>query len=154
MVESSTPCRPWASLCTYCNILPYAKWYAHRRHDSSAADHKRPKSASTALTWGSRLHSAYWCISLNKPVFTSPLLALEFFPAAAAAKSLQSCPALRPHRRQPTRLCHPWDSPGKNTGVGCHFLLQCMKVKRAPSPGILSYKKPTNLTWWVIPGAC
>ena len=36
---------------------------------------------------------------------------------AAAAKS------------QPTRLPHPWDSPGKNTGVGCHFLLQCMKVK-------------------------
>ena len=34
-----------------------------------------------------------------------------------------------PHRRQPTRLPHPWDSPGKNTGVGCHFLLQCMKVK-------------------------
>ena len=35
-----------------------------------------------------------------------------------------------PHRRQPTRLPHPWDSPGKNPGVGCHFLLQCMKVKR------------------------
>ena len=34
-----------------------------------------------------------------------------------------------PHRRQPPRLPHPWDSPGKNTGVGCHFLLQCMKVK-------------------------
>ena len=34
-----------------------------------------------------------------------------------------------PHRRQPTRLSRPWDSPGKNTGVGCHFLLQCMKVK-------------------------
>ena len=33
------------------------------------------------------------------------------------------------HRRQPTRLPHPWDSPGKNTGVGCHFLLQYMKVK-------------------------
>ena len=33
------------------------------------------------------------------------------------------------HRRQPTRLPRPWDSPGKNTGVGCHFLLQCMKVK-------------------------
>ena len=47
---------------------------------------------------------------------------------------LQSCPtlrgpidgSLRPHRRQ---LPRPWDSPGKNTGVGCHFLLQCMKVK-------------------------
>ena len=33
------------------------------------------------------------------------------------------------HGRQPTRLPHPWDSPSKNTGVGCHFLLQCMKVK-------------------------
>ena len=32
--------------------------------------------------------------------------------------------SVRPHRRQPTRLCCPWDSPGKNTGVGCHFLLQ------------------------------
>ena len=36
---------------------------------------------------------------------------------------------MRPHRRQPTRLPHSWDSPGKNTGVGCHFLLQCIKVK-------------------------
>ena len=34
-----------------------------------------------------------------------------------------------PHRQQPTRLPRPWDSPGKNTGGGCHFLLQCMKVK-------------------------
>ena len=37
--------------------------------------------------------------------------------------------SVRPHRRQPTRLLCPWDFPGKNTGVGCHFLLQCMKVK-------------------------
>ena len=37
--------------------------------------------------------------------------------------------SVRPHRRQPTRLPHPWDSPGKNTGVGCHFLLQCINVK-------------------------
>ena len=37
--------------------------------------------------------------------------------------------SMRPHRRQPTRLRGPWDPPGKNTGVGCHFLLQCMKVK-------------------------
>ena len=48
---------------------------------------------------------------------------------AAAAKLLQSCPTVRPHRRQPTRLPCPWDSPGKNTGVGCYFLPQCMKVK-------------------------
>ena len=37
--------------------------------------------------------------------------------------------SVRPHRQQPTRLCSPWDSPSKNTGVGCYFLLQCMKVK-------------------------
>ena len=37
--------------------------------------------------------------------------------------------SVRPHGRQPTRLPRPWDPPGKNTGVGCHFLLQCMKVK-------------------------
>ena len=47
----------------------------------------------------------------------------------AAAKSLVVSDSVRPHRRQPTRLPHPWDFPGKNTGVGCHFLLQCMKVK-------------------------
>ena len=37
--------------------------------------------------------------------------------------------SVQPHRWQPTRLCRPWDSPGKNTGVGCPFLLQCLKVK-------------------------
>ena len=37
--------------------------------------------------------------------------------------------SVRPHRQQPTRLPRPWDSPGKNTGVGCHVLLQCMRVK-------------------------
>ena len=37
--------------------------------------------------------------------------------------------SVRPHRWQPTRLPHPWDSPGKNTGVGCHFLLQSMQVE-------------------------
>ena len=37
--------------------------------------------------------------------------------------------SVQPHKRQPTRLPRPWDSPGKNTGVGCHFLLQCMKME-------------------------
>ena len=52
--------------------------------------------------------------------------------AAAAVKLLLSCPTLCDPidwTMQPTRLCHPWDSPGKNTGVGYHFLLQYMKVK-------------------------
>ena len=48
--------------------------------------------------------------------------------AAAAAKSHQSYPTVRPHRRQPNRLLCPWDSPGKNTGVGCHCLLRLRSV--------------------------
>ena len=50
--------------------------------------------------------------------------------------------SVQPQRQQPTRLPHPWDSPGKNPGVGCHCLLQCMKVKSksevaqsCPTPG-------------------
>ena len=57
--------------------------------------------------------------------------------------------SVRPHRRQPTRLPRPWDSPGKNTGVGCHFLLQCMKVKSesevAQSCPTLSYPMDCSL---------
>ena len=51
--------------------------------------------------------------------------------------------SVQPHRRQPTRLPHPWDSPGKNTGVGCHFLLQCMKVKSE-----VAQSCPTLATPW------
>ena len=52
--------------------------------------------------------------------------------AAAAAKSLQFVSdSVQPHRQQPTRLPRSWDSPDKNTGVGCHFLLQCVKVTSA-----------------------
>ena len=56
--------------------------------------------------------------------------------------------SVRPHRRQPTRLRRPWDSPGKNTGVGCHFLLQCMKVK---SESEVVQSCPTLSTPWTAP---
>ena len=49
--------------------------------------------------------------------------------AAAAASRFSRVLLCATHRWQSTRLPHLWDSPGKNTGVGCHFLLQCMKVK-------------------------
>ena len=51
--------------------------------------------------------------------------------------------SVRPHRRQPTRLPRLWDSPGKNTGVGCHFLLQCMKVK-SESEAVQSCLTPSD----------
>ena len=59
-------------------------------------------------------------------------MVLQSYPKNKTAKSLQSCLTLcNPvdWTMQPTRLPRPWDSPGKNTGVGCHFLLQCMKGK-------------------------
>ena len=56
-------------------------------------------------------------------------IAFSYLGAAAAAKSHQSCPTLCDPIDGSPPGSHPWDSPGNNTGVGCHFLLQCMKVK-------------------------
>ena len=68
--------------------------------------------------------------------------------------------SVRPHRRQPTRLPRPWDSPGKNTGVGYHFLLQRMKVKSesevaesCPNSSRPHGLRPTRLLHpWDFPG--
>ena len=61
--------------------------------------------------------------------------------------------SVRPHRRKPTRLPRPWDSPGKNTGVGCHFLLQRMKVKseREVGQSCLTLRDPMDCS---LPGSC
>ena len=81
-----------------------------------------------------KTHQNLW--EATKTMLRRKFTALNSYKAAAAAKSLQSCPTLwqptdgTAHRWQPIRLPHPWDSPGKNTGVGCHCLLQCMKVKK------------------------
>ena len=66
-------------------------------------------------------HLAYSCLPILSQVFPFTCCCCEVTSVVSDS--------VRPHRRQPTRLCRPWDSPGKNTGVGCHFLLQCMKVK-------------------------
>ena len=64
---------------------------------------------------------------------------------AAAAKLLQHMSdSVRPHRQLPTRLPRPWDSPGKNTGVGYYFLLQRMKVK-------VKVKSPSHVRLLAIP---
>ena len=66
-------------------------------------------------------------ISLPSLLFFSPTLLLLLL--LLLLSRFSRVRSVRPHRRQPTRLPCLWDSPGKNTGVGCHFLLQCMKVK-------------------------
>ena len=55
--------------------------------------------------------------------------------------------SVRPHRWQPIRLPRPWDSPGKNTGVGCHFLLQCMQVKVKVKVKSLSHVRLLATSW-------
>ena len=60
--------------------------------------------------------------------------------------------SVRPHGLQPTRLLHPWDSPGKNTGVGCHFLLQCMKVE-GESEVAQSFPTPRDPMDCSLPGS-
>ena len=96
-------------------------------------------------------------IQLTSPV--SPALGGEFFTTEPPGKlqwTIICCcccccvtsvvsDSVRPHRWQPTTLPCPWDSPGKNTGVGCHFLLQCMKVK-SEREGVQSC--PTLATPW------
>ena len=83
---------------------------------------------SLELLWAvnSVSDSSLFQLVLLKVYRPHPMLAA----AAAAAKSLQSCPTLcDPRDSSPPGSAVPGDSPGKNTGVGCHFLLQCMKVK-------------------------
>ena len=67
----------------------------------------------------------------ERPLLSFSLLSVSVGPCCCCCCSVASVvsDSVRPHRRKPTRLPHPWDSLGKNTGVGCHFLLQCIKVK-------------------------
>ena len=67
--------------------------------------------------------------------------------SAAAIKSSVVSDSVQHNRRQSTRLSRPWDSPGKNTGVGFHFLLQCMKVK---SESEVAQSCPTLATPWTV----
>ena len=87
----------------------------------------------------------------DKKIYENVIYLFKIKPAGVA-KSFKSCPTLWPHRRQPTRLPHPWDSPGKNIGVGCHFLLQCMKVKseREVTQSCLTLCDPMDCT---LPGS-
>ena len=95
-------------------------------------------------------------------IFQTLLGSVLTFGSAAVATSVASVTSdsVRPHRRQPTRLARPWDSPGKNTRVGCHFLLQCMKVKSesevaqsCPTPSDpMDCSLPGSPVHWDFPG--
>ena len=71
--------------------------------------------------------SAFFTVQLSHPCMTTGKT-IALTSCCCEVTSVVS-DSVQPQRRQPTRLLCPWDSPGKNIGVGCHFLLQCMKVK-------------------------
>ena len=75
------------------------------------------------------VHWSVWGVSVNSVCLWTILLALSVLLLLLLLNHFSRVRLCATHRRQPTRLPHPWDFPGKNTGVGCHFLLQCMKVK-------------------------
>ena len=112
-------------------FLEFAQTHVHWVNDAIQLSHPLLTPSSPALNLSQHQGLFQWVGSLHQVAKSigASASALVLPVNAAAAKSLQSCPTLRPHRRQHTRLLHPQDSPGKNTGVGCHFLLQCMKVK-------------------------
>ena len=75
-----------------------------------------------------RLFATPWTAAYQAPPSTG-FSRQEYFVNAAAAKSRQSCPTLCDPIDGSPPGSRPWDSPGNNTGAGCHFLLPCMKVK-------------------------
>ena len=90
-----------------------------------------PRSKSLLISWlqsSSAVILEPPKIKSNTVSTVSPSVSLGICCCCCQVTSVVSN-SVRPQRQQPTRLPHPWDSPGKNTGVGCHFLLQCMKVK-------------------------
>ena len=83
-----------------------------------AAVHRVARNRTQLSNWTTKLTELFCCTHESLYINYTSIFSKRHAAATAAAKSLQ-----------PTRLPRPWDSPGKNTGVGGHFLLQCMKVK-------------------------
>ena len=100
------------------------------------------------------LHVKPWRVLTEYQHSALKWLVICFFPCCCCCCQVASVvsDSMRPHRRQPTRLPHPWDSLGKNTGMGCHFLLQCMKVKSESevAQSCLTLSDPTNCS---LPGS-
>ena len=95
---------------------------------------RRRDRERTKFTGASYLGSRLSCYEVKQLVCnwrdkTEDLVCVHFLCCYCCYIASVVSNSVRLHRRQPTRLPRPWDSPGKNTGVGCHFLLQCTKVK-------------------------
>ena len=105
----------------------------------------------------------YWSSCHNALLRAFRILGADFFHEFQVTSNQPCCccccqvasvlsDSVRPQRQQPTRLPRLWDSLGKNTGVGCHFLLQCMKVK-SQSEVAQSCLTPSDLMDCSLPGS-
>ena len=109
------------------------KWPLSRRRQTTrrqTTDNRLSHFTTVGIQSINIWRAAQFHQSPRKCIFEVPW---NIFAADAAAKSLQSCPTLCNPTDQPTRLLCPWFSPGKNTGVGCHFLLQCIHACQVAS---------------------
>ena len=99
--------------------------------------------------------SFWFCLREAHRIIWIPFFIQQSFDCCCEVASVVS-DSVRPQRRQPTRVPCPWDSPDKDTGVGCHFLLQCMKVKSesevAQSCLTLSYPMDCSLPGSLVHG--
>ena len=161
-------CHTWPLTCWSSSL--YAHFLESLHHKAFSASIEMIIWFSFSVCWGVTLQIDLWilknpCIPGINPTwswcmilliygwvqFASILLKIFVPIFIGIAKSLQSCPTVRPQRWQPTRLPRPWDSPGKNAGVGCHFLLQCMKVKLLSriwllvTPWTAAYQTPPSM---------
>ena len=116
----------WPPVCLTLNPRPFKGWidnikinfFCGKRLEASAPKKLQRKAFKTE-SLDAQVPSIKW----NRTFLVVQWLRLLLLSHSVVSDSVQ------PHRWQPTRIPHPWDSPGKKTGVGCHFLLQCMKVK-------------------------
>ena len=111
------------------------------------------EGSQSTLKWTSKStsHCPLWAHSSNPLLLIMSPQSRCTRHLAAAAKSLQCVWLCATHRWKPTRLPRPWDSPGKNTGVGCHFLLQGMKVKVKPLSHVQHFTTPWTAAYQAAP---
>ena len=119
MIENAQRCYEPRGLAL-CILQPYFSWLLTH---PSGKESRSKETQTLYLIIGKNNEKGSWVLVMPMN-FLCPVLA-----PAAAAKSRQSCPTLCDPIDGSPPGSHPWDSPGKNTGVGCHFLLQYMKVK-------------------------
>ena len=108
--------------CIACQVPPSMGILQARMLDWVAMPSSRGPSQSRGWTQVSCIASGFFTIWASRK-------AQEYWSGSVQFRHSVLSDSVRPHRQQPTRLSCRWDSPGKNTGVGCHFFLQCMKVK-------------------------